>query len=355
MALGHEVRLASVRDSFCPAMTQTATEFRAPDIFARPAEANALGDWLRNFNPDWASVQFTPYGFHPRGLGGKRARRLRELLPATTRRQIMLHEIWLQPGRDGAWRHRALGWAQRRSMDAWTGSGWQPAVVQTQARLHQARLQLRGVAAELAPLCSIFEPEKITKAEARTTIASWLRNPARPMDASGYWLGHFGAFHQSSGDFVKFAREVVDNLKSKQQRAVFLALGRAAAAATVFAEAARAIPEADFHVLGELSAKNVSLAMLSCDCAFASTPWDIIEKSSAVAAWRALNIPVLVTRIGATDTKLLPPWPDAGLILALGENFNLPSTDELKPGPKFLQPGEAAKTFLSALARAPGP
>ena len=354
-AQGHEVRLASVRDSACTTVTKSPTEFRAPDIFCNQTEARELAAWLQEFQPDWASVQFTPFGFHPRGLGGKRAAFLRELLPTTTRRQIMLHEIWLQPGRDGTLRHRALGWAQRRTVDAWTGSGWQPEIVHTQARLHQARLRARGVAAELLPLCTTFERSKVTQAQARSTLAGWLQAKGQNADMKAYWLGHFGAFHQDAADFIKFAQQVVRQLKPTGQRAGFLALGRATSVAAVFTEAKRTLPEADFLVLGELTADQVSVAMQACDCAFTSTPWDIIEKSSAVAAWRALDIPVLVTRIGATDAKLLPAWPDLGYILAADQNFQLPKTGELMPAPYFLNPAETAKTFLSALAHAPGP
>jgi hypothetical protein len=354
-AQGHEVRVASVRDSFCEIVINTAEEFRAPDIFSNPAQARELAAWLREFNPDWASVQFTPFGFHPRGLGGKRATFLREIMPATTRRHIMLHEIWLQPGRDGPLRHRALGWAQRRSVDAWTGPGWRPEIVQTQARLHQARLRSRGVAAELLPLCPSFERAKVSQAEARLTVAAWLKAKGQNAELNACWLGHFGAFHQPAEEFIKFAREVVNQLQPTGRRAAFLALGRAVSVATVFADAARALPEADFLVLGELSVENVSVTMQACDCAFTTTPWDIIEKSGTVAAWRALDIPVLVIRLGATDAKILPSWPDPGLILAAEPGFRLPNFDELIPAPGFLQPNYTAKIFLAALDSAPRP
>jgi hypothetical protein len=354
-AQGHEVRLASVRDSFCATVVKSDNEFRAPDIFCHPAEARELAAWLREFNPDWASVQFTPFGFHPRGLGGKRSLFLREMLPPSTRREIMLHEIWLQPGRDGALRHRALGWAQRHSVDAWTKSGWRPEVVHTQARLHQARLRLRGVEAELLPLCTTFERANVTQAEARSTVAGWLQAKGQKVDVQTRWLGHFGAFHQQVDEFINFTREVTNQLKPKGQHTAFLALGRAASVGAVFAQAAREVPEADFLIVGELPGEKVSLAMQACDGAFTSTPWDIIEKSSAVAAWRGLDIPVLVTRIGASDANILPPWPDPGLLLAATPEFQLPSLGELVPAPDFINPEHTAKMFLAALDAAPRP
>ena len=353
-AAGHTVRLAAVRDEFGQELSSpNAGEFRQRDIFRRPGELRALAAWLRDFNPDWASAQFTPFGFHPRGLGGRRAGLLRELLPATTRRHIMLHEIWLQPGRGGALRHRALGWAQRRSVDAWTGSGWQPSVVHTQARLHQARLRARGVEAKLLPLCTTFKEPDINPAAARAEVAAWLHLTGQKIAESGYWLGHFGAFHAQNWNFTGFAEKVSAHPKLAGRRACFLVLGRAAAAKEALAQAAAVVKNADFYFVGELAEDKVPVAMRACDAAFTSTPWDIIEKSSAVAAWRALAVPVLVTRAGATDAAKLPPWPDPGIILAAdGLAFDLPAMGELFPGPKFLHPAETARTFLSALEAA---
>ncbi len=353
-AAGHETRLVSVRDAACGAGSARVGEWRLHDIFRRPGEARALGAWLREFQPDWASVQFTPYGFHPRGLGGRRAAWLRELLPAKTRRHLMLHEIWLQPGRDGPWRHRALGWAQRRSVDAWTGWGWQPAVVHTQARLYQKRLQARGVTAKLLPICTNFPSTEFSHSNARAAVAKILRRKGQSIDAAALWLGHFGSFHTQAWDFTAFAAKVAANPNLAGRRICFLALGRAAAAPAAFVDAARTVPNADFHVLGELAEDEVPVALQSCDVAFTSTPLDIIEKSSAVAAWRALGVPVLVTRAGATDATRLPPWPDPGLLLADADApLPWPITPDRVPCPSFLDPAVMARTFLSALENAP--
>jgi len=353
--LGHEVRLAAVRDAAGSGKASIdGREFRAKDIFRNPVEAREMSIWLRNFNPDWASVQYTPFGFHPRGLGSKRASWLRELLPTTTRRHIMLHEIWLQPGRDGTFRHRALGWAQRRSVDAWIHTGWNPEIVQTQSRLHQVRLQTRGVKVDLLPLCSTFRPVSIAQSAARASVADWLRAAGQTVDENAFWFGHFGAFHAQAWDFTDFAQNVTVQLKASGKRACFLALGRAAAVGKVFADAAHAVPDADFRVVGELSEEKVPVAMQACDGAFTSTPWDIIEKSSAVAAWRALGVPVWVTRAGATDSTQLPAWPDSGLILAdINSVWHLPKYPSRIAGPLHLDPAQTAQTFLATLATPP--
>ncbi len=354
-AAGHEVRLAAVRDPLSQDRHATLNgELRLDDVFLHSTEAQTLAEWLRDFDPDWASAHFTPFGFHPRGLGGRRANLLRELLPAKTRRHIMLHEIWLQPGRGGQLRHRALGWAQRRSVDAWTGPGWRPDVIHTQARLHQARLQARGFAVELLPLCTSFPAPPSAQEAARASVADWLRGKNETIDPSSVWLGHFGAFHTQGWDFAEFAAKVAAHPSLTGKRACFVGLGRSATVAAAFAAARAKVLAAEFHVLGELSEEKVSTAMRACEAAFTSTPWDVLEKSSAVAAWRALGVPVLVTRTGATDAEKLPPWPDTGTLLADPQGpLDLPATWAPVAGPAFLNPEHTTRTFLSSLIAAP--
>jgi hypothetical protein len=354
-ATGHETRLAAVRDPFRAGAKPTDTpassfEPRFSDIFQYPQESQALKAWLHDFQPDWVSVHFTPFGFHRRGLGGPRAAHLRSLLPPQARRHIMLHEIWLQPGPEGFWRHRALGWWQRHSVDAWTGPGWKPKMVHTQARLHVARLRKRGVSAQLLPLCSTFTDPSITQSSARSVVTQWLREANQSAEESSYWIGHFGSFHAHGWDFPAFAAKIAAHPGLAGKRVCFLGLGRAAAAVAAFAIAARAVPQADFRILGELSAEMVPVAMRACDAAFTSTPWDIIEKSSAVAAWRALETPVLVARAGTVHKEKLPPWPDDGLILVADVEIPLPSPSSVVPPPAFLNPLHTAQTFLTALS-----
>jgi hypothetical protein len=156
--------------------------------------------------------------------------------------------------------------------------------------------------------------------------------------------------HAHSWDFTAFARKISSLPMPDGKRPCFLALGRSAAVKEAFAQAARAVPDADFCVVGELPENRVAVMLRAFDAAFTGTPWDIVEKSAAVAAWRNQGIPVLVVRAGATDSAKLPPWPDPGLILADGTiatNFTLPTGRV--PGPSFLNPAETAREFIAAL------
>jgi hypothetical protein len=180
-----------------------------------------------------------------------------------------------------------------------------------------------------------------------------LRSKNEKVDSSALWFGHFGAFHAQGWNFAEFAQKITAHSARNGRRACFLALGRSATASAAFTEAAGKTPEAEFHVLGQLSEEKVPMAIRACDAAFTSTPWDVIEKSSAVATWRALHVPVLATRTGATDSEKLPAWPDPGVFLASADGWsNLPAAFGPVPGPPFLNPENTTRTFLSSLISA---
>jgi len=321
-ALGHETRIAALRDPKAPAraFSSSGGEARWNDIFRRPGEERAFAAWLRDFQPDWVSVQYTPFGFHPRGLGGARAQRLRSLLPETAKRHIMYHEIWLQPGLHGRLRHRVLGKLQRPAVLAWGNkTGFAPSLVHTQARLHKLRLSRGGVEADLLPIFSnlpitLCEPKR-ARAMLLETLRSRESNVHPPDDVDCLWIGHFGTMQTGlDWDLTVFAREITQIAKRTGRRACFVALGRMLHNETAWAAAAAAVPEAFFAATGPLDAKPLVQVMQACNVAFSSTPADIVEKSSANAAWRALKIPLLLPRAGAISASSLEAWPDPGLL-----------------------------------------
>lgn len=72
-----------------------------------------------------------------------------------------------------------------------------------------------------------------------------------------------------------------------------------------------------------------------------------------MAAWRAMDIPVLAPRAGAVAASKLPPWPDTGLRLADGSQKISLQPFERVPGPAYLDPAPTARAFLAALENSP--
>src|SRR5207244_3804373 len=67
---------------------------------------------LKDFRPDWVSLQFVPFGFHPRGLPLGLGRKLSSINSAKPW-HIMFHELWLGLGEGSSVKHRVWGELQR--------------------------------------------------------------------------------------------------------------------------------------------------------------------------------------------------------------------------------------------------
>jgi hypothetical protein len=75
---------------------------------------NALCSFLSRERPDIISLQYVPYAFQPRGLPFRLGKLLRGITPQGSRWHMMFHEICIGLGEDCTWKHRAIGWIQKR-------------------------------------------------------------------------------------------------------------------------------------------------------------------------------------------------------------------------------------------------
>src|SRR5271168_574276 len=81
---------------------------RLPRATSWTERITTANEWLNSFNPDWVSLQFVSYAFHPKGLVHGLARKMAPLL-AGRRLHIMFHEIWLCREQGWGWKKSAVG------------------------------------------------------------------------------------------------------------------------------------------------------------------------------------------------------------------------------------------------------
>jgi hypothetical protein len=104
--------------------------------------------WLGDLKPDWISLQYVCYGFHPKGLAWRWNAAFSKLNGLCSRRHLSLHELWIEPP---PLRHWFIGMGQRliiRDLCARVC----PRIVTTTIPLYKRWLSGLGVAAELLPL-----------------------------------------------------------------------------------------------------------------------------------------------------------------------------------------------------------
>ena len=110
---GHEFRIASLNDPYVLDQPEIgATKWRFSGALKDKDEQQTLQELCTEFSPDWISLQFVPYAFHPKGIPWSLGRLLKTLAPKA-RLHIMFHETWTGPHLSASLRDKAYGLLQR--------------------------------------------------------------------------------------------------------------------------------------------------------------------------------------------------------------------------------------------------
>lgn len=301
---GHEVKLLGfsdrhVQDSVSGARTVGEGEVdyvRVPSARPVPARWNEVVETLARWKPDWTSLQFVPYSFHPKGLV------MRSGFPFSTkeggRHSVMVHETWigLHPG--SGWRTRLLGWVQKLGMAAALRS-WNARVTYTSLDLYKRTLEKIGVEADILPMFGTLEHGE---GEGRGLRARVMQSIPALKTASVDQLrlvGVFGAVHDLDL-LVRRLGELHNDAKEHGLHVVICLLGRASA---LKAQLEQAMPrqgcEALLFEASDTGDANIASMMREMDAGITTTPQDCIGKSSAAACFRDQGLPVLSCSAGA--------------------------------------------------------
>jgi hypothetical protein len=256
----------------------------------------AARGFLQQRPPVWVSLQFVPYGFHPKGMVIGLGRRL-EPLVADRRVHVMFHETWIGTQRTDSLRKRIVGSIQRWAVSSLIAE-LKPAAVHTSNRGYVRLLSRFGIDARLLPLCGSIPI-------AADVDTHWLEQemsklgvvPAAPAPAGGWWrFGFFGVLPDlwSPEPLFTYIAEAAE----RAQRAVaVISIGRIGPGERLWHELrARYEGRFCFGRLGERSTADVSRFLQSIDFGIATTPWQLIGKSAGTAAMLDHGVPVIVSR-----------------------------------------------------------
>lgn len=304
-------------------------ELRLPAGTAWSDRLDRLRTELDEFDPDWISLQFVPYSFHPRGWVHGLARRLRPLLARPAQKgqrkadrqlHVMFHELWLGIGADASWKHRAEGRWQRWLILSFLRA-LRPSVVHTSSPMYASILHQAGVQASVLPLFGSI-PLDAPPAEREEAEAWWIGELAAmnlpAAQRQDWWVfAVFGSIHREWWPGDLFAALLAQPAPQRRQLAL-VAIGRSGAAGDEVLQRLKQdfTGKIVFRDLGEQSPTRVATVFRQLDFGISTSPWSLIGKSSAAAAMREHGVPVIVTRIDesaqfAQDDSLLKC--DAGL------------------------------------------
>jgi hypothetical protein len=292
----------------------------------------------REFEADWVSFHFVPYGYDDRGLPGGLGRAVRELA-GEARLHFMFHELWIGAAEGSSWRHRFTGTRQRmliRRMLAQAG----PKLVTTTIPVYAALLNELGLQAQVLPLFGNILP---APSRTRAELLPELEAPAEAWRVGLF----FGAIHPEWKPEPLFSAL----LRTGQK----IALVQAGHAGGPGEETWRRVEKEYAGRLqlirrGGQPAEQISALMQAADFAIATSPWQLIGKSSSVATMVEHGLPVLVTRDDYRVARLpaAPPTMEKQLQLFREEQGDEILRGLIREAPRSRLP-EIARQFTRLL------
>jgi glycosyltransferase involved in cell wall biosynthesis len=271
---------------------------------------------LEAFAPECVSLHFVAFGFHPRGLMHDTARQLRALL-APWPVEIYLHELWLGEEIGAGWKHRALGWLQRRGLLALLRD-LRPRVVHTSNPAYVHLLARRGVRARRLPLFG--------------SLPLPTAGPPPSRDALTFML--FGTLHP-----IWPAQPLFDHLRALDRPVIIRHAGHIGSGEALWNELEKKWGNRlQFQRLGRLTPQELANAFAAAEFGIATTPWTLIGKSASVAAMLDCGLPVIVNRDDVRYPGFHGDPADSPLLIPMTENLPAQLRTALRQPPRLRQP-----------------
>jgi len=282
---GHSVAAVSINDKYIadPIITSQQNEGVELSILRLPASQPLNGriteaqKYIDEFNPDWLSLQFVIFGYHPKGLPlwlNKLA-----LLGKGRKWHIMFHELWLGMEINASKKHLLWGRIQQyliRNLIA----RLEPVVIHTHTQLYIQKLSDIGVKSKHLPLFGNIP-----------VIGNKISNLYKFKEDGSINMVLFGHIHPSA-PVTEFAAEIAEYAKKHQFKLLLTMIGNNGAETEHWVKQFQKTG-IKVNVLGEQAASYVSETMSNANMGISTTPAALLEKSGSVAAMREHGLPVI--------------------------------------------------------------
>lgn len=333
MRQGHRVALLALNDAHVSGQVNgvqetegvSLTTLRLPSGMPWTLRVKEARFWLDSFNPDWVSLQLVLFGFHPKGLCFGLGKRL-AAINAKAPWHIMFHELWVGLGERSSIKHRIWGTIQKSIVKALI-KRLQPRAINTQTEPYRHVLDQAGIQASILRLFSNIPyarndgPEVVADCFVGHTL------PKLGTRSQLYLVGVFGGIHPewSASESITM---LVPLVRRSHKRLVMILFGKSGLKAEGLLHIKQSLAgHAEVVIAGEQTDLQISKILQSLDLGLATSPWQIIEKSGAVAAMLEHGLPVLITRDDwrLKGTPTAPPLSSVSRLL-------LPKQLSLLPG-----------------------
>jgi len=271
-------------------IVESDQSMRLPRNISEKEKTNALLTRIREWDPDWISLQWAPYGFHPKGFSLPLVNSLRHFKQGR-RFHLMIHEIWLGEKNKSPWKEILVGKWQKRDFLQFVRR-LMPEKIHTQAEAYRWILGQNRIVAERLALFGNIPVSSNRGSDASTLKAGFFGSihPETELDAfvppylalgkgrkQKLWIGHAGVLNEDS----------VHRFDMWKQR-----WGKRIA----------------FEQLGPLDPGDVSRYLQNLDLGLSANPLALCDTSGSIAAMLEHDLPVLNLRTDVQFKGFTPKW-----------------------------------------------
>ncbi len=263
-----------------------------------------LQDILKDFQPDWISLQYVPYSFNPKGLPFWLPSYLKKV-KGNHKWHIMFHELWLGIDVESSFKHKCIGKLQQLIAKKIIHNTKKP-LVNTQNSLYQYFLESHNITAEVLPIWGNIP----LTAEKKETI-----------EFTQFVL--FGSIHYGA-PFEDFIDDLVKSSNQFDKPIKFVFIGKNGSELFDYTTILKKF-NICYEILGIQSEDVISKVLLDSDFGISTTPYFQTEKSGVYAAYREHQIKTICVSRKWTPTKGRYVIPE--IIKYEKNNLKITSTD----------------------------
>ena len=301
IALGHEVTVVALNDFYIrEALAKDVCvdggsykAIRLPSNSCWKKRCERTLEHCRSFEPDWLSLQFVPYAFHPKGINLWLGERLAPVF-ALGKCHIMFHELWIGESTDYSLKDRAVGLLQKRGVIRLLRK-LAPALVHTSNPVYGELLKRNNQPSLELPLPGSIPLVQTDSNRLRIRAVSKEQSEMESFGRLVVVAGIFGTIHPQWSP-EGWLEILCTYLLEQRKRLLILQIGHTPNAGRMIWKLMQKefSDRCDFKELGSLSSEQVSTAFSGLDFGIATSPWALIGKSSSTAAMIDHGIPVVV-------------------------------------------------------------
>lgn len=299
---------------------------RLPETMPWVERVRLAREWVGEFNPDWISLQFVPFGFHPKGLCFGLGKRLKAIAP-TSKWHIMFHELWVGDEIGAVWKKRILGICQRQIIRSLIGR-LHPIRLHTNVPVYRDMLYRLGSTSEVLPLISNipFLPKPVS--ELKKSVPEFVLK-----NRSSCVIGTlFGSFYHQHWDLQSLLMLLAKEPQKGGKKMVVASLGHMSTGREWWEKLPELFPDIHFLTLGLRDAEFISYWLSEfTDFGIMTTPRLLAGKSGSYMAFKEHGLPVFCSD-RHIELRFPPPecFEDNLMPVSLGQpTLTLPA--RLKP------------------------